>query len=196
MLAPVRSVAPTVPLLTLDEAKTHCRIDSSDEDDLVQTLIDAATAHIDGYSGILGRALVTQTWRQDFSCFDQRLRLPVGDLIAVTSVTYYDGSNVQQTLSTSVYAALADVEGPYLTLKSGQSWPSVYSRDDAIRVTWTAGYGATAALVPAAIRAAVKLLIGHWYANRETVVAGDRAAALEIPMTADALLGPFRQVGT
>lgn len=192
MLAPVRTAAPAA-LITTAEAKAQCRIDSSDEDTLIDALISAAISHLDGYSGVLGRALVTQTWQQDFSGFCDKMRLPVGDLIAVTSVTYYDTSNAQQTLASSVYTSFADGLGPYLTLKPDQSWPSIYTRSDAVRVTWTAGYGA-AASVPAAIKQAALLLVSHWYDNRSGVAVGETPT--EMPLAVNSLLTPFRRVGT
>lgn len=192
MLAPVRTAAPA-DLITTSEAKAQCRIDSTDEDTLVAALISAALSHLDGYSGVMGRALVTQTWQQDFDGFSDKMRLPVGDLIAITSVTYYDASNAQQTLASSVYAAFTDALGPYLALKPNQSWPAVYSRADAVRVTWTAGYGAAAA-VPAAIKQAALLLIAHWYDNRAGVAVGETPT--ELPLAVNSLLAPFRRVGT
>ena len=61
MLPPVRTVVPSVddPLLTTAEAKAHCRVDTSDDDTLIASLVKAATAHLDGWSGILGRCLVS-----------------------------------------------------------------------------------------------------------------------------------------
>jgi len=61
---PVRVTAPADRPVTLAEVKNHCRIDHSDDDTLVQSYIDAAVAHVEGWSGVLGRCLVTQTWRQ------------------------------------------------------------------------------------------------------------------------------------
>lgn len=191
MLAPVRTAAPAA-LITTSEAKAQCRIDSTDEDTLIDSLVSAAVSHLDGYSGVLGRALVTQTWQQDFSGFCSKLRLPVGDLIAVTGVTYYDTSNAQQTLASSVYTAFTDSLGPYVTLKPDQVWPSIYSRADAVRVTWTAGYGAAAA-VPPAIKQAALLLIAHWYDNRSGVAVGETPT--EMPLAVNSLLAPFRRVG-
>jgi uncharacterized phiE125 gp8 family phage protein len=193
MLAPVRTVAPTGTLVTLSEAKLHCRIDGGDEDLLVSGLVKAAQDHLDGYSGVLGRALLTQTWRQDFDAFSDTMRLPVGNLLAVSSVTYYDASNAQQTLASSVYTAFSDTLGPYVTRKPGQAWPSTYTRPDAVSVTWTAGYGPAATDVPSSIRQAVLLLVGHWYANREAVTS-DPAAPL--PFAVDALLSPLRRLTT
>jgi hypothetical protein len=44
--------------------------------------------------------------------------------------------------------------------------------------------------MPAAIKQALKLLIGHWYENRETVITGTISTAL--PFAAEALLAPYR----
>ena len=190
-LAPVRTVAPAADLVSLAEAKAQCRVDDSDSDVLITALIKAATDHLDGYSGVLGRALITQTWAVDFGGFSELMRLPVGNLLAVSSITYYDSANVQQTLSASVYAAHNDHFGPLLITKPDQQWPTTYARPDAVRVTWTAGYGATSAAVPAAIKQAALLLIGHWYDNRAAVNVG--AAVAEVPFTVEALLQPYRR---
>jgi len=189
MLAPVRSVAPSVDLVTLVEAKAHLRVEHTDEDTYIGGLISAAVSYLDGYSGRMGRALLEQTWTLDFDAFTDKLRLPVGDLISVSSVTYYDASNVQQTLATSVWTSLTDSRGPYVTLKPSQVWPDAYARPDAIRVTWKAGYGTTAASVPVAIKQAALLLIGQWYAAREA--AGDSSMATELPFAVEALIAPF-----
>ena len=188
MLAPVRTVAPSGALFTTAEAKAHLRVDYSDEDTYIDALVTAAMQHLDGYTGRLGRALITQTWAQEFSSFDDKLRLAVGDLQAVSSVTYYDANNALQTLAASVYVGATDSLGPFVSLKPGQSWPSTYTRQDAVKITWTAGYGVVAA-VPQAIKQAALLLIGQWYAAREA--AGDAANATELPFAVEALLAPY-----
>jgi len=43
------------------------------------------------------------------------------------------------------------------------------------------------------IRAAMLLLIGHWYANRESVVVGQ--TALKLPLAVESLLQPYRIYG-
>lgn len=192
MLAPVRTVAPAVPLLTLDDAKAHLRVDHADEDALISGLIDAAAAHLDGYNGILGRALITQTWAAEFPTFVNRMDIPLGPVQSAT-IQYYDSLNAQQTLATSVYAVLSDGLGPYVTLKYNQQWPQTYTRDDAVKITFVAGYGATAPDVPAAIRSAMLLLISHWYDNRSALSVGESVS--EMPFSVTALLAPFRRVG-
>lgn len=196
MLAPVRTVAPTATIVSLSDAKRHVRVDGDDEDALIGGLVNAAVAHLDGYSGVLGRALTTQTWTQDFSAFSDTMRLPVGNLLSVTSIAYYDSTNAQQTLASSVYDGLSDTLGPYITRKPDQAWPSTYTRPDAVRVTWSAGYGPLASDVPIPIKQAILLLVGHWYANREAVVAAPGIVAVELPVAVDALLSPYSRVST
>jgi uncharacterized phiE125 gp8 family phage protein len=139
MLAPVRTVAPTEDPVTLAEAKAHVRVDHADDDSLITALIAAATNHLDGYTGILGRALITQTWRQDFAAFAPKLRLALRPVASVTSVTYFDGDNTSQTLSASIYGLFEDGAGPYIALDPDQTWPGSYRRVDGVSVTYVAG---------------------------------------------------------
>lgn len=192
MQRPVLVTPPAAALVTAAEAKAQTRISTDAEDTLIDRLIATATARLDGYAGVLGRALITQTWRVSFSRFPaRRLRLPLGDLQSVTGVTYRDTDDAEQTLATSVYAAHEDAIGPYITLKDGQSWPATYARDDAVAVTWVAGYGDAASDVPQAIRHAAMMLLGHWYENREASAIGVSVAAL--PLSVEALVMQYRR---
>lgn len=179
MNAPVRVAGPGQSLVSLDEVKAHCRIDSNEEDLFLIDLISAATAYLDGYSGILGRALLPQTWRQDFTYFEDRLRLSVDPVSSVTSLTYRDESDVTQTLASSAYALLKDDIGSYVALTPGSDWPVVGERENNIQVTYVAG----SSDVPASIRLAALFMIASWFSDR---VAG------AIPPQASALLTPFR----
>lgn len=212
-LRPVRTVAPSVAPISLDDVKGQSRIDAGDEDATLQLYIDAATSYLDGFSGILGRALITQTWRQDYPQFcwpwlpgvspyfypywqNLGMRLAVGDVQSVTSVTYYDTNNQQQTLSTSIYSLMIDDRGAYIGLKPNQNWPTTYVRDDAVRVTYVSGYGDDATAVPGAIRLAMCMLVAQWYENRENVILPmTRATIQNLPFAVDALLAPFSAVG-
>lgn len=187
-LKPVLVTPASAALVTLAEAKAHLRVDHSDEDTYIQALINAAVSYFDGYAGRLGRAILEQTWRVDFPAFSDEMRIPLGDVIAISSVSYYDLNNAQQTLASTVYQASVDGIGPYLTLKPAQVWPKTYARTDAVRVTWTAGYGTASANVPPAIKHAALLLIGNWYDNRSTVTADMDS---ELPFAVNALLAPF-----
>ena len=188
MFAPVRTVAPAATPVSLIEAKAHLRVEVDAEDALITSLVQAATDHLDGYTGLLGRALVTQTWRQDFNDFTCKMRLPVKPVASIASVTYYDGENQQQTLSTDSYELLTDAGGPYIARKADEAWPSTKNRAAAVSVTFVAG--SSAADVPAPIKAAILLLVGHLYHNREAVSSVDLTA---VPMAVDALIAPYRR---
>lgn len=45
------------------------------------------------------------------------------------------------------------------------------------------------------IKAAVLLIVGHWYINREEVVSGQGAAAVQLPMGAQAIMAQHRWLG-
>lgn len=193
MLAPVRTIAPTLHLVSLEEAKAYLRVDGNDEDDLITTLRDIAVEQIDGWGGILGRCLLTQTWRQDFCEFPagDRIRLPLRPVASIASVTYYDSANSVQTLPTSVYAGpFADGRGAYIVLKFNQSWPVTYAREDALAVTFVAG--SAAAAVPARAKLLALQMIADAYDSRETVAFGVSVEKIPMSAKAEALVAALR----
>jgi uncharacterized phiE125 gp8 family phage protein len=196
MLKPVRTVAPTIEPISVAEARRHLRVDDTDQDELIAGLIAAAAAYLDGHSGILGRSLVNQTWAQKYPQFPSGavLGLALAPVQSITSVTYYDAANAAQILSSDVYTLLEDVLGPFVTLQADQSWPSTYCREDAVTVTFVAGYGATATSVPAPIRQAMLLMIGAWFENREQTVIGVGVQELPQSVAINALLTPYRRI--
>jgi hypothetical protein len=81
----------------------------------------------------------------------------------------------------------------------GSIWPvPAYGTLNAVLVEYEAGYAPsgqpdrlTADSVPSAIKAAMKLMIGHWYENRESV-AMNVAPPQEVPLAVKQLLAPTR----
>jgi uncharacterized phiE125 gp8 family phage protein len=65
----------------------------------------------------------------------------------------------------------------------GQTWPPHLQDDNAISVTWWAGYGNSGSDVPAAIRHAMLMLVGFWYDNRSTVLVGSISKELEFAVS-------------
>src|SRR5690554_3221374 len=114
MHAPVRTVAPAITPVSLAEAKAQCRVDHDEEDGLIMALVESATAHLDGYSGILGRALCEQTWRQDFDGMHGCLRLPLAPVISITSITTRNAAGQIATVDSDDYALKVDALGPYV----------------------------------------------------------------------------------
>lgn len=190
MLAPVRTAAPSATPVSLTEVKAHCRVEGTDSDTVLTMLLDVAVAHLDGWSGILGRCLVNQGWRVSFCRWPPSgiIRLPFPDVSAST-VKYFDEVNAEQTVSGT--AVLQDETGSFVRLAAAFARPSLYDdRDDAVQVTFTAGYGAAGSDVPAPIRGAILLMVSHLFHNREAV--GDNSLA-ELPLGVDRLIDPYRR---
>ncbi len=194
MTAPTRTAPPATVPLTESEMKSHARVDFSNEDALAAVYVASAVEHLDGRAGLLGRALITQTWEVSLDKFPEDvIRLPLGPAQSVTDVAYYDADNAEQTLASSTYRLHHDARGPYLRRVYGAEWPETYDRDDAVTVTWQAGYGDAATDVPEAIRQAIRLLSAHWFEMREPAAVG--ASVAEVPMSVAALIAPYRRRG-
>lgn len=195
-LTPIRMVAPAETPVTLAEAKAHLRVEQDDthDDALIGALIDAATERLDGWSGILGRCMVTQTWRFDYPEFPGcgMLRLPMGNVQSLT-VSYRDAAGDAQTLSSALYTVTADALGPVVALNDGEAWPGTATRPEAVFVTAVLGYG-DAEDVPAPLKAAILLMVGDLYRFTETVTAGS-VAEVPMSMTVSNLIAPYRMVG-
>ena len=196
LLKPVLVTPPAAdkPLVSLAEAKAQCRVDHDVDDRLLEMLVAVATAWLDGYSGVLGRALINQTWRLPLSYWPAcQIRLPLAPVSTIASIKYFDAANVEQTLDPANYSLIEDALSPAARWTSTASFPSLFERPDAISVNFVAGYGAAASDVPAAIVHAAKMIIAHLYENREHAIVGTSAQA--VPFGADVLIAPFRRVG-
>jgi uncharacterized phiE125 gp8 family phage protein len=199
MFSPVLVTPPAITPVSLVEIKAHCRAaDFSDDDVLLTAYLSAAVSHLDGWTGILGRALVEQTWRQDFEDFRSCLRLPLFPVISASSLKYLDTDGAEQTVAAENYSIRNDAQGAYVRFLSTYSFPSLNAEGAAVSVTYSAGYATTGSgesavsSVPQAIKQAILLLVGHWYENREAVNVGSSVTVL--PMAVDVLLAPFRRM--
>lgn len=181
--------APASEPITLTEAKAHLRVTASTEDTLITSLIVAARQFVEEETS---RALITQTWERQLDNWPALVRLPRPPAIALTSVKYVDEDGTEATLANTAYTLYASVEPGHLVFDTDEL-PTVTLADYAgVRIRYTAGYGAAAA-VPQAIKQAMLLLIGHWYLNREAVaIGGQRASIAPLPMGVDALIAPYR----
>lgn len=194
MLTPRLETAPAEQPVSLDDIKRHVRRAlSTDDDAMLQAYIDAAVAHLDGWRGVLGRCMVTQTWIQPFTGWQSGLALPFPDIASVT-VRYTDAEDALQTLTEGLDFELGDIEGvPTIWYAPSFSAPDLTINKPApIEVELTAGYGA-AADVPAAVKQALRMLVAHWFLNREAV--GETAMA-EMPASVTALIAPHRWIAS
>lgn len=159
---PTRTVAPVGLPITISEVRDAVRALGTEDDVMLERYMAAAVDHVDGYSGILGRCLVTQTWTVGFDDWGWTFRLPFPDVQSV-EVAYLDEDGASQTVAGSNYELVRDDNGTSIRFRGAFSQPGL--KDDEpfpITVTMVCGYGA-AADVPADIRTYLIALAEHWY---------------------------------
>jgi uncharacterized phiE125 gp8 family phage protein len=165
---------PATPLVPLADLKAHLRIDSSDEDALIAALESAVVGYLDGWKGVLGRAMLQQVWRQEFAEWgDLPLALP--DVSAV-AVTYLDANGDEQAAASAVLRQTT--AGPVVAASGPDA--------DRIFVNMTCAMSTQMLSVAQMI---VRMFVAHWYENRVTIAPG---AATEMPLAATALIGSLR----
>jgi len=151
------------------------------EDDLLTALIYSARENIED---ITRRALLTQTW--DY-CLDEfpgdkdYIKLPFGNLQSVTSVKYKDSDGTETTMTvTTDYLVETNGEAcGRVVLPYGDSWPTdALYPSNPITIRFVCGW-TTAALVPYKIKAAMKLICGDLYKNRDATLTQEQGNVTE-----------------
>lgn len=197
MHRPVLITPPAIQPVTLTEAKLHLRVDHNDEDTLILGLIRAATEHLDGWTGILGRCLVEQVWRQDHDRFARQMSIPLGPVIAVQSITWRDPAGQLSTVPSGSYDLRIDEAGnAVIRFDADYVFPTNLHESRAVAINFKAGYEINpgppgSSTVPDPLKVAILLLVGHWYQNREAVSTTGMAS---LPFAVKALIAPYRRM--
>lgn len=147
------------PAVSLATAKNFLRVEHSADDDLITSLVTAAVGWVEGHTNL---ALVSSTWKQYETNF-QEFEIYKWPVTSISSITYLDNDGARQTLSSDVYELGKGLSG--VRLNYDQSWPSYRSDEQAIEITFVAGYE-DAASVPAQIVSAILVHVGWAYETR------------------------------
>lgn len=196
--------------VTVAEVKTHSRLDDpvAEGDVYIAALIASATNAVREWTG---RALITETWTLTLDtwpgCYSDEwwdgvregalsmlssnsVEIRKAPFVSVSKVETVDEDGTLTEFSTSNYFSTRESGFGKLVLRSGQTWPLIVPPVRAIggiKITFSAGYGSSASDVPAPLLHAIKLLVGHYYENREAVV-----SAAEMPFSVTRLLQPYK----
>lgn len=161
------TTAATEAVISTAEAKAWLRVEHSDEDALIASIVAACTATAQNY---LSQAFTTQTITEKFnSWLDspdlQVLNLTVHPVQSVTSIQYVDSDGVTQTLDSSQYILNNFKKRATIHPAHDVTFPTVQTVINPITVTYVAGYGGASA-VPEDIKMAVRLMVADMYENR------------------------------
>lgn len=181
-------------MLTLTRAKQHLRLAITaqeaeaytDEDAIIQGLIDAAYQHAEHYTQTTLAQRAKTLVLDGFPAGSSKIELPWAPVVAIESLEYTDPNGSGQSLDADTLRLDTRPIYPTLAPQWGTEWPSTTDEPECVVITATAGYAQT----PPDVEAALLLLIGHLYENRESVVIGTATAAL--PMGVEMLLAPYR----
>ena len=171
------------PAISTADMKAFLRVDDSAEDDLIASYVTTATEAVKQY---LRRALLTETFVFKADGFthpdaDDRLMalgpgvhtasvpyvlgggdtldLPFPPLQSVTTVVTYDRSDNSSTYAASRYGV--DLQSGRIYLNESETWPTNLRAQDAVEVTYVAGYGSGS--IPEPILEAIRQYVSGLY---------------------------------
>jgi uncharacterized phiE125 gp8 family phage protein len=186
--------------------KNHMHVDTTTDDDLINVYLETVRQKVEGF---LGRSLINKTYRQSFDHFPHyhgrdrmaassdyghylrghahplEIKLGRSPLVAVSNIEYLDLNGVLQTLMPDA-DFIVDYDGepgrifPNVTAGT-YLWPATQRVPNAVRVTFTAGYGDDPDDVPALFRTAIMIYVKGLYDFRDPFLATPGAKAMEMP---------------
>jgi uncharacterized phiE125 gp8 family phage protein len=187
----VLDTAATSEPIALSEAKLFLKVDTSDDDALIGTIISSAREYVENFTGY---QLLSATYTQYLDKFPNKntaIELLMNPVSAVTHVKYYDSNNTLQTWDTANYDTDLKGKPARITLANDATFPTVYDRTNAVEIKFVAGYASTSATgFPKQLLNAMYLIIGHLYENRQDVIVGSIVS--EMKKGADSILRQYR----
>jgi hypothetical protein len=185
------TVAPAIEPVTVDEVKAELGVTDHTSDARIARLITSARLLAEAFTN---RALITQTLVFALDRFPPAalpwwdgvrhasihtwagtgpIVLPRPPIQTLTSIVYYDESNTEATFDSSNYY-LDDISEPArVVLNYGRAWPVGVRTQQAVKVTYVAGYGANPASVPSAFVDAIMAHVTDAYTRPNASVTSE-----------------------
>jgi len=142
---------------------------------------------------VTGRSLYNQTFRQTYTDWpDEFVMERQPGTTSSLSIEYLKSGGSTWTAWSSSYYRVQTDEPTRVVKRYNKSYPSATRETgESVRLNFVAGYGTTTTnTIPPEFKHAIKLLVGHWYENRESVVVG--AVQARIANTLDSLLWQYK----
>jgi uncharacterized phiE125 gp8 family phage protein len=181
---------PAVEPVTVADAKAHMRIDGSDDDVLIGSLILTSRLHIEA---ALALALITQSWMLTLDRWPHagQIELPLAPLRSLNEVRIKNTAGDPAVVAEQTY--LVDIASrPPRLIWNNCAPPLPGLAANGIEIDLTVGFGDTADSVPAPLKHAILMLTAHWYEHRDPQEIGAHGA--RIPDAVSELINPFRTI--
>jgi len=181
-----RDSSEAIPLALVKE---HIRAsqDNSTEDELIRSYM--ATARL-CFEGFTRRTLITTTYKTYRDIWQSGYEIRRSPLQTIESVKYYDTDNVLQTLDSSNYYITNETDYSRLIFNNDAVLPSLKNREQAIEITFKAGYGDAMEDIPYDIRVALLQHIASMYENRGDCI--DSVCSNLLPATASMIYSKYK----
>lgn len=150
--------------VSLAEAKAHLRVVDDSEDTVIEAMIRAATRMAQEFQR---RQYINATFDFSFDCWADELLLTRSPLVSVSSVSYRDEAGQLHTLDPSRYIVITDQTPGRIARPYHSFWPVARREAGSIVVRAVCGYGDAPCDVPETVKAAILLLVGDLFENRE-----------------------------
>lgn len=204
--------APLKTPITIQQAKDQARVPHTLDDQIITEMVKGATEYLEN---IMARSFIETEWdlfldnfpgqgrlfavshinvtqAQDLSVIDterntRAIRPTRSRLISVTHLKFTDPDGVLTTLveGTDFLVDTALEPGRIVEVLT-KPWPATQDIPNAVNLRFKAGYGVEDSSVPFDIKQLLKMLVAHYYENREAWVAD--GAMIEVPMAVKAIL--------
>jgi uncharacterized phiE125 gp8 family phage protein len=209
MALKLKTPPPAEPV-TLVEVKSLLRIDDSDDDNLISSMITAIRQRAEEWTR---RSFLTQTWTLWMDEFPFRsgntmnklngrvIIIPRPPMQSVAFIKTYDSDNSTVTFDTSDYFVDTASSPGRVALNDNSSWPTSLRIFSAVEVEFIAGYGSSASDVPEGIKQGMLQWIKLLFANKSKLYESDESTLgllemnqIPIPPLVMMLWEPYRLV--
>lgn len=167
---------PTREPVSLALAKSHLRVDVTDDDNLISGLISAARRWCEGYQN---RAYLEQTWYlwlDDFPSEDY-IEIPLPPLQSISSIKYYGTDDTEYTVTATDYIVDTSSFVGRAALAYSKLWPTTTLRPaKGVCIEFVCGYSAYSTVVNTVATAITKVsgddFVTTWAAGKLVDIAG------------------------
>lgn len=169
------------------EAQPYYESDVDPQDDhMILAWLSAAREYCEEFTGLVIARKTVEVALDELPT--GAVDLPLGPLVSVTSVTIGDGSDAE-TVDEDSYTVDDYSKPPRIVPVT--TWPTMTAATNAVKIRYVAGFGddSDSLPLPYLLRAAMLLILGHLFENREN---STEKAMQTIPTGADALMRPLR----
>jgi len=191
----VSCVSATEPV-TVEELKSHLRVETTHDDTYLGLCITAARQTA---KNLLRRSLVNTEWVLTIDSFQDKIELPMAAPLSTiatdVAIRYTNSSGAEATVNSSCYYVDRRAEPAFIREATDSEWPdNIGDAEGAVSITYRAGYSSVtppATVAPVAIQHWIKQRAAQMYEFREPIITGTIQS--ELPRDyIDGLLDPYR----